>query len=86
MVVYVINPSYMEGRDWKDCSVKPAPEKKLVSPTWTHKPSTLVHTCNPSYARDVGKRITDQSLPGQKSTDPILKLNKLKQTRAEGMA
>jgi hypothetical protein len=51
MVAQVCNPSYSEGRDWRDHCSRPAQAKCYPDPISTNKPGIVVCVCNPSYSR-----------------------------------
>jgi hypothetical protein len=47
-VAHAYNPSYSEGRDGEDCSLKPARVKKFLRPHLNEEQGAVVHSYYPS--------------------------------------
>jgi hypothetical protein len=65
VVVHTCNPSYLRGRDQKNCCLSLG--KKLADPILANKLGMAVHTCHPSYVGGIGRRIASEAGPKQKS-------------------
>jgi hypothetical protein len=68
MVAHVCNPRNFGGKDEKDHNLTSAQAQKKITetPTSISKLGIVVHTCYPSYAGVINRRITVQTDPGKK--------------------
>jgi hypothetical protein len=57
MVVHSYNPNYSGGGDQEHLRSRQPTEKVSKNPISTNKPDMVVHTCNPSYERGVGRKM-----------------------------
>jgi hypothetical protein len=79
MVAHICNPNHAEGRDAKDQDLRLVWAKSSQDPISTNKPSIVVCTSYPSYARGIGRRIALQGSPQRKKSRPHLKNKNSKQ-------
>jgi hypothetical protein len=65
MVAHVCNPSYLEGRDWEDHSLRPSEAKKITRPpTHTIKDEHGSALLSSSYSGNINRRILVQASLG----------------------
>jgi hypothetical protein len=65
-MVYAYDPSYLGGGDQEDDGWRLAQAKVSKTPSQPINQSVVVHACDPSYAKGIGRRITVQAEPGKK--------------------
>jgi hypothetical protein len=76
MVALICNTSHSGGRDQKDFSSRTGWAKMSARPISTNKLGVMM---NPSYVRNINRRMTTQWYPWQKKMqDPIQKVTKVK--------
>jgi hypothetical protein len=70
---HVYSPSYLGDRRDRRILVQGQPGQKIIkTPSISkNKVGMVVHACNPSYKKGMGRKSMVQGLPGQKVQDPI---------------
>jgi hypothetical protein len=56
MVVHTYNPSYLGGRDQEEHGLRTSLGKNMQK-NHANKPGMVVHICNHSYGKGIGRRI-----------------------------
>jgi hypothetical protein len=64
MVAHICNPTYLEGSDQEDCSLKPALEKNSETPS-QQMLGVVIHAWHPSYVEHENYMTLVKAGPGQ---------------------